>query len=68
MMYVSYLRELATHYRKLAIQELDRPNSDQKAASKAAPGAHPGTAEEYLELAEVCGQVAADIEDRTTPG
>jgi hypothetical protein len=54
MLYVAYLREQAAQYRALA--------------AKSAKVKVPEEATEYQELAEICEEVASDIEDHIPGG
>lgn len=68
MLYVSYLRELAAHYRDLGQEQTDQTISGAKSAPRIDPATARKMAEEYLEMAEICARVAADLEDHATAG
>lgn len=68
MLYVSYLLELATQYRELGEKQIERTMSDTKSVPKIDPATARKAAEEYLELADICARVAADLEDHATAG
>jgi hypothetical protein len=66
MLYVSYLRDLASHYQELAKRELGRPGDARNSAADSTSEA--AKAAEYLELAEACGEIAAEMEDSEPSG